>query len=234
MPDKAGIPKKQEQLSALGRRPGKFEKAKLLTRTEIKVLRLILDGKSNREIAELLHRSLRTIEIHRSHIMRKLGVDNLIDLVKRATAEGLLHLPSAELEQSKSLRKLTKTEIKVLRHILDGKSNKQIANLLHLSFRTIEKYRSQIMHKLGVDNLVDLIKRAAALGLIDEAVSPPEEKLLVRAYVDESTNDDELVNGIVEFYRTLNKYHILCGGRGLAIDDWHIFVPKAQPVEELV
>jgi len=66
--------------------------AKLLTRTETKVLHFILDGKSNKEIANELHRSVRTVEVHRSHIMRKLGADNLVELVKRAAAMGLVDL----------------------------------------------------------------------------------------------------------------------------------------------
>ena len=67
---------------------------KALTRTEMRVLRLILDGKSNKEIACLLRRAIRTIEWHRSHIMRKLSVNNAVDLVKRATVMGLVELPT--------------------------------------------------------------------------------------------------------------------------------------------
>ena len=67
---------------------------KALTRTEMRVLRLILDGKSNKEIAYLFHRAVRTIEVHRDHIMRKLGVDNVVNLVKRAAAMGLVELPT--------------------------------------------------------------------------------------------------------------------------------------------
>jgi two-component system response regulator FixJ len=59
---------------------------KPLTKTEKIVLKLILDGMSNRGIAYTLHRSERTIEVHRSHIMRKLNVDNVVDLVKRAAS----------------------------------------------------------------------------------------------------------------------------------------------------
>jgi len=66
--------------------------SKTLTKTEINVLRLILDGRSNKEIAHLQHRSIRTIEAHRSHIMRKLSVDNLVDLLKKAAAMGLFEL----------------------------------------------------------------------------------------------------------------------------------------------
>ena len=67
---------------------------KLLTKTEMKVLRLLLDGKSNKEIARLRHRSIRTIEDQRSCIFRKFGVDNLVDLTKRAAEKGLIDLPA--------------------------------------------------------------------------------------------------------------------------------------------
>ncbi|UCG57308.1 MAG: DNA-binding response regulator [Phycisphaerales bacterium] len=55
-----------------------------LTKFEMQVLGLILDGKGNKEIAQLRHRSVRTIEDQRRRIMRKFGVTNLVDLVKKA------------------------------------------------------------------------------------------------------------------------------------------------------
>ncbi|MHC4205114.1 MAG: response regulator transcription factor [Planctomycetota bacterium] len=63
-----------------------------LTQTEKKILQLVINGMSNKEIAHLLHRSPRTIEVHRAHIMHKLGVDNLVDLVKRVSTMGLVDL----------------------------------------------------------------------------------------------------------------------------------------------
>ena len=51
-----------------------------------------------------------------------------------------------------------------------------------------------------------------------------EERLLLRVDVAEGADDDEVVDGIVELYRALNKYHIACGGRGLTIEDWRMFV----------
>ena len=56
----------------------------ILTKTEKKVLKLILEGKGNKEIAYILGRALRTVELHRSHIMHKFGVDSIVDLVKKA------------------------------------------------------------------------------------------------------------------------------------------------------
>ena len=50
---------------------------KPLTQSEIRVLKLVIDGKSNKEIAHLLKRSVRTVEVHRAHGMHKLGVDTL-------------------------------------------------------------------------------------------------------------------------------------------------------------
>jgi two-component system response regulator FixJ len=69
-----------------------YMKNKPLTKTEAKILRMVIDGKSSKEIAISLHRSVRTIEVHRSRVMHKLGVDNLVDLVKRAVAMGFTDL----------------------------------------------------------------------------------------------------------------------------------------------
>jgi FixJ family two-component response regulator len=63
-------------------------KSKSLTKMETIVLRLIVGGRTNKEIARILRRSVRTVEVHRSHIMHKLNVDNVVDLVKRADAMG--------------------------------------------------------------------------------------------------------------------------------------------------
>jgi two-component system response regulator FixJ len=71
-----------------------------LTRTERKILYLVLDGKNNREIADALHRSPRTIEVHRSHLMQKLDATNIIELLKRAAELGLLQSSPARHEDS--------------------------------------------------------------------------------------------------------------------------------------
>ncbi len=60
-----------------------------LTRMETRVLQYILQGRRNRQIAEALHRSPRTIEVHRRHIMRKLGAPTIVDLVRAAA---MMHL----------------------------------------------------------------------------------------------------------------------------------------------
>ena len=62
---------------------------------------------------------------------------------------------------------LTKTEKKVLKLILEGMGNKEIAFRLGRALRTVERHRSDIMHKFGVDKIVELVKKAAAINLND-------------------------------------------------------------------
>jgi FixJ family two-component response regulator len=57
-----------------------------LTTTEKKVLKLVLDGQSNKEIAMKMGCALRTVEFHRSNIYHKFGVDNVVELTKKAMA----------------------------------------------------------------------------------------------------------------------------------------------------
>jgi hypothetical protein len=61
-----------------------------------------------------------------------------------------------------------------------------------------------------------------------------EERLVVQASVHVPVDDEMLVDGITELYQALNRYHILCGGTGLTIDDWQILVPSGTRVRELV
>ena len=74
-----------------------------LTWTEKKILQLIIDGKSNKEIAIILNRSVRTVEVHRAHIMHKLGSDNLFDLIKRVAAMGLVDLKEKPEKEANKL-----------------------------------------------------------------------------------------------------------------------------------
>ena len=64
-----------------------------LTQTETQVLRLILAGMTNLDMARVFHRSKRTIEVHRRNVMRKLGVSSVAGLVKEAAMNGFFELP---------------------------------------------------------------------------------------------------------------------------------------------
>ena len=66
---------------------GKSRKETLSTR-EKEVLTLLAEGKSSKEIADLLYISTRTVEHHRASINKKLKVNNIVDLLKYAIRKG--------------------------------------------------------------------------------------------------------------------------------------------------
>jgi two-component system uhpT operon response regulator UhpA len=53
-----------------------------LTEREHEVLKLVVDGKSSKEIARTLNISHKTVSVHRTNIMGKLGVQNSAELVR--------------------------------------------------------------------------------------------------------------------------------------------------------
>jgi DNA-binding NarL/FixJ family response regulator len=61
-----------------------------LTKREREILRMIINGTPNKEIADSLNKSVRTVETHRFNIMKKLGVNNAIDMVNKAVKENLV------------------------------------------------------------------------------------------------------------------------------------------------
>ena len=63
-----------------------------LTVREREVLRLIAAGNTNQQIAESLRISIKTVEIHRSNLMAKLGTHSLPDLIRMAIRLGLVEL----------------------------------------------------------------------------------------------------------------------------------------------
>ncbi len=67
---------------------GRGQDAELLSPREREVLQLLAEGLSNQEIAGQLNISVKTVETHRSKIMKKLGVDNKTEMVKYALRKG--------------------------------------------------------------------------------------------------------------------------------------------------
>jgi len=68
----------------------KTGRSELLTARETEVLKLIAEGKASKEIAALLGLSIRTVDNHRSSIMRKLHVTKSADLVRHAISMGYI------------------------------------------------------------------------------------------------------------------------------------------------
>ena len=57
---------------------------------EREILQMLAEGRSNKEIAEALHLSVKTVETHRANIMKKLGLRNIADLVLYAVRNHMI------------------------------------------------------------------------------------------------------------------------------------------------
>ena len=68
-------------------------------------------------------------------------------------------------QQSSVLEGLSPREVQVLRMVAEGKTSKEIANLLDLREQTVRSYRKTMMKKLGVNNVAGLTQLALSSGL---------------------------------------------------------------------
>jgi DNA-binding NarL/FixJ family response regulator len=77
-------------LDHLLNRDGQSDGTRLLTDREREIVKLLADGKSNREVASHLQISIKTVETHRSAIMQKLEFNSITDLVRYAIRNKLI------------------------------------------------------------------------------------------------------------------------------------------------
>ncbi|MFM8551994.1 MAG: response regulator transcription factor [Nitrospiraceae bacterium] len=64
--------------------------SRTLTPRQKQILRLVAQGLTNREVAQRLGISVRTVEVHRFNLMRRLKVRNVAQLLRQALIQGLL------------------------------------------------------------------------------------------------------------------------------------------------
>jgi two-component system response regulator NreC len=79
-----------EEYVVEARRRGVEDSYDLLSVREKEILQLLASGKSNRDIADLLHISISTVETHRNNIFQKLHLHNLAELILYAVRKGLI------------------------------------------------------------------------------------------------------------------------------------------------
>jgi len=76
------LARERERSEKQQRNQGYAERAAQLTQREREVMCLVVDGKLNKQIADELSISMKTVEAHRARVMEKMGVDSLPELVK--------------------------------------------------------------------------------------------------------------------------------------------------------
>lgn len=78
-------------IAGLWNRSGEINKeSEELTDRQREILQLIVEGRANKEIADILHVSIKTVEFHRARIMTRLGVRTVAELTKVALQQGLI------------------------------------------------------------------------------------------------------------------------------------------------
>lgn len=110
----------------------------------------------------------------KGYVLKKSASMELVEAI-RAVCRGTSYLSKAlklpEYESDPLPRSavphLTSREREVLQRIADGESNRMIADALHISIKTVEHHRANLMAKLNTHNLPDLVRTAVKQGLID-------------------------------------------------------------------
>jgi DNA-binding NarL/FixJ family response regulator len=99
--------------------------------------------------------ALRTVAGGRRYLSPPLADLVMDDYVRRATGK------AAET----ALDKLTSREREVLQLVTEGRSSAEVAKLMHVSIRTVETHRYNVMQKLSIHSIAELTKFAIAHGL---------------------------------------------------------------------
>ncbi|HOV89742.1 MAG TPA: response regulator transcription factor [Syntrophorhabdaceae bacterium] len=68
-------------------------------------------------------------------------------------------------EKESILNQLSPREMEILKLVVEGKSSSEIANIIFISPKTVETYRSRIMQKLGISDITGLVKFAIRHGI---------------------------------------------------------------------
>lgn len=85
-------------MGAVGLPEVRRDRSVRLTKREIEVLSLVIEGMSSKDVADALYVSKRTVDFHLANIYDKLQVSNRVQAFRRATRLGLIPLESAMRE----------------------------------------------------------------------------------------------------------------------------------------
>ncbi len=114
------------------------------------------------------------------YVLKRSAADTLIQAIRMVAAGGVYLDPAIAGKVVGSLlgkpmvvgdpaaAELSERETDVVRLIAQGYSNKEIANLLNLSVKTVETYKARAMEKIGLDSRVAIVRYALQRGWLQE------------------------------------------------------------------
>jgi DNA-binding NarL/FixJ family response regulator len=88
------------------------------------------------------------------------------DIVLKSGLAQLGSAIEAALRVRRRLRKLTPRQVEVLREVAEGHTTADIARALGLSVKTVETHRTELMKRLGIHDVVGLVRYAVRVGLV--------------------------------------------------------------------
>jgi DNA-binding NarL/FixJ family response regulator len=101
-----------------------------------------------------LEDAIRTVVTGKRYISPETAQNTIIEQGSRGTKRDLLAT-------------LSPRQREVLRLIAEGKTTKQIAQVLEISVKTVETHRAQLMERLGIHDVAGLVRYAIIVGLIE-------------------------------------------------------------------
>ena len=87
--------------------------------------------------------------------------------VSPSVASGIVGKDASDSQNGSAIASLTSREREVMKLLSEGKPNRDVAKILHISPRTIDSHRSNIMKKLGITSNAELVQLALKYGLIE-------------------------------------------------------------------
>jgi DNA-binding NarL/FixJ family response regulator len=102
------------------------------------------------------------------YVLKRQADAELIEAVQTVAGGGryVSELPGAELEDG-PVDPLTPRELSVVKLIAEAYTNKQIAEILSVSEKTVESHRANVLSKLGMRDRVELVRYAIRRGLVE-------------------------------------------------------------------
>jgi DNA-binding NarL/FixJ family response regulator len=97
--------------------------------------------------------------------------------ISRLVVENFVSLRRKQSSREELYAKLSNREREVFQMIAEGRSTKEISNILFVSISTIKTHRAHIMDKLQIDNLSQLVQFAIELGIVEIVRTETESEL---------------------------------------------------------
>jgi len=138
----------------------KYPNCKIIALTQYQDMHKILkdlhfDGYVEKQCSDILIEAIDTVLSGRNFFQKKSGKKS--------------HIPTIEKNNDEFLKtiQLSTREIEIIKLVMDGFSNPEIAGKLFISEFTVKTHRKNIYHKTGVNSIADLIKLVNKNGLVD-------------------------------------------------------------------